>query len=53
MVEDPYRTGKLIKLPNEINGNLMVFRTFNRLSYALVMDAQIDLRVGDVVKSPL
>ena len=53
MVKDPLYTGKMIKLPNEINGNLMVFRTFNRLSYALVMDAQIDLRVGDVIKSPL
>ncbi|MCK5648017.1 MAG: LysM peptidoglycan-binding domain-containing protein [Gammaproteobacteria bacterium] len=52
-VKDPIRANTMVKLPNELNGNLMVFRTFNRLSYALVMDAQTDLRVGDVIKSPL
>ncbi len=51
-VEDPFQKGKMINLPNEISGNLMIFRTFNRLSYALVMDAQSDLRVGDIIKSP-
>lgn len=51
-VKDPVRTNTRVKLPNEINGNLMVFRTFNRLSYALVIKAQSDLRIGDVIKSP-
>ena len=52
LVKDPVRANKGVKLPNEINGNLMIFRPFNRLSYALVMDAQSTLRLGDVVKSP-
>ncbi|MCU7938026.1 MAG: LysM peptidoglycan-binding domain-containing protein [gamma proteobacterium symbiont of Bathyaustriella thionipta] len=52
LVKDPIRANKKVKLPNEINGNLMVFRLFNRLSYAIVMDAQSTLRVGDVVQSP-
>ncbi|MCW8932928.1 MAG: LysM peptidoglycan-binding domain-containing protein [Gammaproteobacteria bacterium] len=52
-VKDPLFARKTINLPNEVNGNLMVFRTFNRLSYAIVMDAQSDLRIGDVIKSPL
>lgn len=52
-VKDPIRKNKMVKLPNEISGNLMIFRPFKRLSYALVMDAQTMLRVGDVVKSPL
>lgn len=51
-VNDPVRTKKLVKLPDERAGNLMVFRPFKRLSYALIMDAQSILRVGDVVKSP-
>lgn len=51
-VKDPLRNNSMIKLPNEINGNLMVFRTFNRLSYAIVLDAQTDFRIGDVIKSP-
>lgn len=52
IVDDPIRINTRVKMPNEINGNLMVFRPFNRLSYALVMDAQSTLRVGDIVKSP-
>ncbi len=52
LVEDPLHNNTMIKLPDEINGNLMVFRPFNRLSYAIVLDAQTDFRVGDVVKSP-
>lgn len=50
-VEDPLIRNKLIKLPDEKSGNLMIFRTFDRLSYALVMDASKMLRVGDLIKS--
>lgn len=51
-VKDPLLMNKSVKLPNEINGNLMIFRSFNRLSYAIVMSTQSTLRVGDVIKSP-
>ena len=50
-VEDPMLRNKLVKLPDEKAGELMVFRTFSRLSYALVMDASKMLRVGDVIES--
>jgi hypothetical protein len=52
-VKDPYMKNTQVKLPDEINGTLMVFRPFKRMSYALVMDAQSSLRIGDVIKSPL
>ena len=52
-VTDPLVANKLIKLPNVRAAKLMIFRTFNRLSYALIMDAHKMLRVGDLVKSPL
>lgn len=52
LVKDPLQVNTMVKLPNEINGNLMVFRPFNRLSYAIVLDAQTDFRIGDVIKSP-
>jgi hypothetical protein len=42
----------LVKLPNEIAGSLMVFRAFNRVSYALVMEAQQAIHVLDKIKSP-
>lgn len=41
-----------IKLPDERNGILMVFRTFNRLSYALVLEITEPVSVGDRVGNP-
>ena len=41
-----------IKLPDERNGLLMVFRTFERVSYALVLDIRAPVRVGDRLISP-
>jgi nucleoid-associated protein YgaU len=42
----------LIKLPNERNGLLMVFRTYEKLSYALILDVTDSVRVGDRLASP-
>lgn len=41
-----------IKLPNERNGLLMVFRTFDRLSYALILRATDGVKVGDRFTNP-
>lgn len=42
----------LIKLPNERNGLLMIFRTYEKLSYGLILDVNDTVRVGDRVASP-
>jgi hypothetical protein len=42
----------LIKLPNERNGLMMVFRTYEKLSYALILDVTDSVRVGDRLGSP-
>ncbi len=42
----------LMKLPDERNGLLMVFKTFERLSYALVLDITDGVKVGDRLISP-
>lgn len=47
---DPARP--LLKLPNERNGLLMVFRTYEKLSYGLILDVNDTVRVGDRVTSP-
>lgn len=47
---DPSRTE--LKLPDERNGLLMVFRTFESLSYALVLDIRDGVRVGDRLVNP-
>jgi hypothetical protein len=41
-----------IKLPDERNGLLMVFRPFERVSYALVLSAEQAVRVGDWLVNP-
>ena len=41
-----------IKLPNERNGLLMVFRTFEQLSYALILQITDGVKVGDRFTNP-
>lgn len=41
-----------IKLPNERNGLLMVFRTFENLSYALTLQVVHGVKVGDRFTNP-
>lgn len=59
-----YRTGETVvdhldasqsekvKLPDERYGLLFVFRVFNRVSYALVMEITRPVRIGDTVQTP-
>ena len=42
----------VIKLPNEVNGLAMVFRTFDKVSYGLVMEGTKPSRVGYLLKHP-
>ena len=41
-----------IKIPDERNGLLMVFRPFDRLSYALILEISDTVQVGDRVTNP-
>jgi LysM repeat protein len=41
-----------IKLPDELHGTLFVFRVFDRMSYALIMSAQVPVQVGDRFSQP-
>ncbi len=62
-----YRTGRLVtdtvrggggvkrekvQLPDELAGTIMVFRSFDRMSYALVMEAESEFEVLDPVRNP-
>ena len=47
---DPKKT--VISLPDERNGMLMVFRPFDRVSYALIMEIKNGVKVGDRLSSP-
>ncbi len=41
-----------VHLPDERSGTFMVFKTFEHLSYGLVMEATNIIRVGDRVENP-
>lgn len=45
-------TGERIKVPDERAGLLMVFRSYDKLSYGLVLMAQRQLAVGDKIRNP-
>ena len=42
----------VIQLPSENNGMAMVFRTFDRVSYALILNVRIPVQVGDRLTAP-
>lgn len=44
--------GESVTLPDARTGEVMVFRAYARLSYALIMRAESEIRVGDKVRSP-
>lgn len=44
--------GKRVTLPDEFIGHVMVFRTFNRVSYGLVMDGLRPVHKGDRLALP-
>ncbi len=44
--------GKTVTLPDEYVGHVMVFRTFNRVSYGLVMDGLRPVHVGARLRVP-
>lgn len=45
-------TGESVKIPDERSGLLMVFRTYDKLSYGLVLQASRQLAVMDKVRNP-
>ncbi|MCW5603459.1 MAG: LysM peptidoglycan-binding domain-containing protein [Burkholderiales bacterium] len=49
---EPIREGDISKLPDERYGLIMVFRTFDRAAYGLVMETSRPVSVNDVVTNP-
>jgi hypothetical protein len=47
---EPFRPN--VRLPSEHAGTFMVFKTYDRVSYGLIMTAHNAMHVGDTVKNP-
>jgi len=45
-------TGEMVKVPDERAGLMMVFRTYDKLSYGLVLMATRQLELKDKVRNP-
>ena len=41
-----------VRLPDERTGTFMVFKTFDRMSFGLIMEATDVINVGDDVENP-
>ena len=50
--EDSVPTSSRVRLPDEFAGHVMVFRTFDRMSYGIVMDSVKPTRIGYELKHP-
>ena len=44
--------GEKVTLPENHAGTLMVIKAYDKISYALVMEAQLEMRVHDYVRNP-
>jgi LysM domain len=49
---EPDRIQPALKLPDERRGLMMVFRTFNHVSYALIVQSTHPVHIGDIVTNP-
>ncbi|QQN87955.1 LysM peptidoglycan-binding domain-containing protein [Acinetobacter variabilis] len=52
VVTDP-KTKERVQLPGERIGNVMVFKTFDQLSYAYVLESELPIKVGANIQAPL
>ncbi len=52
LIDKTVETRDSIQLPDERNGLVMVFRTFDRVSYALILDITEGVKVGDRLANP-
>jgi hypothetical protein len=50
--ETKYRESSKVDLPENMVGRFMVFKTWDRLSYGLVLDSARELDIGDKVRNP-
>ena len=51
-IQDKTNNKKLIRLPDEIYGQLFIFRIFKNISYGLIMQVTDTVEVGHIAQSP-
>ena len=51
-IRDKTDDNRLVKLPDELYGDVFIFRVFDTMSYGLIMQVKDIVKVGDVARSP-
>ena len=51
IVQDP-KTKEKVKLPGLYVGSLMIFKSFDRISYAYVLESELPIKVGSNIQPP-
>ena len=52
MIDKTDEARPMLKLPDERDGLLMVFRTFDKVSYGLILDTSVGVKIGDRLINP-
>lgn len=52
LVRDIKDNNNAVRLPSELAGQLMIFKSFNNISYAYVLNVEVPLSVGDQLLPP-
>lgn len=52
LVRDAQDNNTPVRLPSELSGQLMIFKVFDNISYAYVLNAELPLNVGDQLLPP-
>lgn len=52
LIKDTQDNNKVVRLPNEKIGQIMVFKAFGKISYAYVLSAELPLSNGDLLLPP-
>lgn len=50
-VKDP-KTKENVKLPGQYVGSVMIFKSFDRISYAYVLESELPIKMGSSIKPP-
>lgn len=53
LIRDDKAGGEAVRMPSERAGMLMVFKTFDQVSYAYVLETDIPVTIGDELQSPV
>lgn len=53
LIRDDRAGGDAVRMPSERAGLLMIFKTFDNISYAYVLDSENPLKIGEMLRSPV